>query len=90
MKGKAKARDIVQLWKKKLSDFQINPFIKFGLSQKVKALPSYKRIISFLGLNTHVVYPNGLNTAFAPETQLKILRTIKGLENVKMIRPGYL
>lgn len=40
------------------------------------------------GLNTPVVYPNGMNTAFTPETQLKILRSIKGLSNVDMIRPG--
>lgn len=41
------------------------------------------------GLSTHVVYPNGLNTAFPAEIQLKMLRTIKGLEKVDMIRPGY-
>jgi len=35
------------------------------------------------------VYPNGLNTAFPEEIQLQILRSIKGLENVVMTRPGY-
>lgn len=41
------------------------------------------------GLNTHVVYPNGMNTAFPPEIQHQFLRTIKGLERVDMVRPGY-
>lgn len=41
------------------------------------------------GLSTHVVYPNGLNTAFPEEIQLKMIRTIKGLEKVEMVRPGY-
>ena len=41
------------------------------------------------GLNTHVVYPNGMNTAFPADIQLQFLRTIKGLEQVEMIRPGY-
>jgi len=40
-------------------------------------------------LSTNVVYPNGLNTAFPEEIQLKMLRSIKGLEKVEMVRPGY-
>ena len=34
-------------------------------------------------------YPNGLSTSLPLETQLKFLRTIKGLESVKIMRPGY-
>ena len=41
------------------------------------------------GYNTDVVYPNGLNNGFPEEIQLKLLRTVKGLENVTMVRPGY-
>ena len=41
------------------------------------------------GLNTPIIYPNGLSTGFTPEVQLELLRTIKGLENVTMTRPGY-
>ena len=35
------------------------------------------------------VYPNGLSTGFPPDVQLAMLRTIGGLENVTMTRPGY-
>ncbi|KAI9919850.1 hypothetical protein PsorP6_015358 [Peronosclerospora sorghi] len=41
------------------------------------------------GLNTHIVYPNGISTALPEELQLKLLRTIKGLENVELVRSGY-
>lgn len=41
------------------------------------------------GLNTDIVYPNGINNGFPEETQLKMLKSIKGLENVEMVRPGY-
>jgi tRNA uridine 5-carboxymethylaminomethyl modification enzyme len=41
------------------------------------------------GLDTHVIYPNGLSMSLTPEVQLKILRTIPGLKRVEMIRPGY-
>ncbi len=34
-------------------------------------------------------YPNGLSTSLPLGTQLKFLRTIKGLENVNVMRPGY-
>lgn len=41
------------------------------------------------GLKTPIVYPNGLSTGFTPEIQFEILRSIPGLENVTMTRPGY-
>ncbi|CEG36657.1 trna uridine 5-carboxymethylaminomethyl modification enzyme [Plasmopara halstedii] len=41
------------------------------------------------GLNTHLVYPNGISTALPESLQLELLRTIKGLEQVKIVRPGY-
>ncbi len=34
-------------------------------------------------------YPNGLSTSLPLNTQLNFLRSIKGLENVKIMRPGY-
>ena len=41
------------------------------------------------GLLTNEVYPNGLSTSLPLETQIKFLRTIPGLENVEIMRPGY-
>lgn len=41
------------------------------------------------GLNTHIVYPNGISTALPENLQLELLRTIKGLEKVELVRAGY-
>jgi tRNA uridine 5-carboxymethylaminomethyl modification enzyme len=41
------------------------------------------------GLNDSTIYPNGISTSLPEEIQLKMLRKIKGLEQVKMIRAGY-
>ncbi len=41
------------------------------------------------GLMTREVYPNGLSTSLPLETQIKFLRSIPGLENVEVMRPGY-
>ncbi|HET7152803.1 MAG TPA: FAD-dependent oxidoreductase, partial [Candidatus Kapabacteria bacterium] len=41
------------------------------------------------GLNSNVVYVNGFSTSLPADVQLAGLRTVPGLENVKMIRPGY-
>lgn len=41
------------------------------------------------GLDTHEVYPNGISTSLPFDVQLKIVHSIKGLENVHILRPGY-
>ncbi len=41
------------------------------------------------GLNDNTVYPNGISTSLPYEVQLEICSKINGLENVKIIRPGY-
>lgn len=41
------------------------------------------------GFNTDVFYPNGISMTVPPGAQERILRTVKGLENVKMLQPGY-
>eukprot|EP00118_Oscarella_pearsei_P012195 m.87595 g.87595 ORF g.87595 m.87595 type:complete len:659 (+) comp36545_c0_seq35:41-2017(+) len=41
------------------------------------------------GRTTTVVYPQGLSCTMPEDIQLKMLRTINGLENVEMTQPGY-
>lgn len=41
------------------------------------------------GLDDHTVYPNGISTSLPVDVQLAFLRTIEGLENAEVIRPGY-
>ena len=41
------------------------------------------------GLDDHTVYPNGISTSLPEEVQLSFLKTIAGLEDARVIRPGY-
>jgi tRNA uridine 5-carboxymethylaminomethyl modification enzyme len=41
------------------------------------------------GLDTDVVYPNGISTSLPADVQLAFVRTIAGFERAEMTRPGY-
>ncbi len=41
------------------------------------------------GLFSKIIYPNGISTSLPIKIQNKFLKTIKGLENAKIIKPGY-
>jgi len=41
------------------------------------------------GLSTNEVYPNGISTSLPFDVQLELVRSIKGLENAHITRPGY-
>ena len=41
------------------------------------------------GLTTNEVYPNGVSTSLPYEVQVDFIRSIKGFENAKIVRPGY-
>ncbi len=41
------------------------------------------------GLNDNTIYPNGISTSLPPDIQQEICNNINGLENVKILRPGY-
>ena len=41
------------------------------------------------GINTYEIYPNGISTSLPLDVQYQIVRTIRGLEEVEIMRPGY-
>ncbi len=41
------------------------------------------------GLETTEIYPNGISTSLPFDVQLELVRSIKGLENAHIVRPGY-
>ena len=41
------------------------------------------------GLSTHEFYPNGISTSLPFDIQLALVRSMKGLENAHILRPGY-
>jgi tRNA uridine 5-carboxymethylaminomethyl modification enzyme len=63
-----------------------------SIEDKVVKFPDKDRHQFFLepeGLNTHEVYVNGMSTSLPMEVQYEIVRSIPGLENAEMLRPGY-
>ncbi|KAJ4414213.1 Mitochondrial Translation Optimization [Gnomoniopsis sp. IMI 355080] len=63
-----------------------------SLESKVVRFGHKERHIVWLepeGFNNDVIYPNGLSMTIPAEAQEELLRTIKGLENVTMLQPGY-
>ncbi len=41
------------------------------------------------GLSTHEYYPNGISTSLPFDVQIALVRSMKGLENAHILRPGY-
>ncbi|QHS10235.1 tRNA uridine-5-carboxymethylaminomethyl(34) synthesis enzyme MnmG [Sinimarinibacterium sp. NLF-5-8] len=41
------------------------------------------------GLRTHEIYPNGISTSLPYDIQERFVRTIRGMENARITRPGY-
>ena len=63
-----------------------------SIEDKVVKFPDKERHQIFLeptALDSGVIYPNGLSTSLPEEVQLAYLRTIPGLEQVEIVRPGY-
>tara|TARA_Y100000590_G_scaffold150951_1_gene173421 strand:- start:7467 stop:9338 length:1872 start_codon:yes stop_codon:yes gene_type:complete len=63
-----------------------------SIEDKIKKFADKQRHQIFLepeGLNDFTIYPNGISTSLPTEVQQEIFSKINGLENVKIIRPGY-
>jgi tRNA uridine 5-carboxymethylaminomethyl modification enzyme len=56
---------------------------------KFSEKPRHQIFLEPEGYKTYEVYPNGISTSLAEEVQLEFVRKIPGLEQVKMLRPGY-
>ena len=50
---------------------------------------SHQILLEPEGLDDHTVYPNGISTSLPEDVQRAFLKTIPGLENAAVIRPGY-
>ncbi len=63
-----------------------------SIEDKIKrfaARSSHQIFLEPEGLKTHEVYPNGISTSLSYQTQLAFVRSIAGLENAHITRPGY-
>ncbi|NRD71874.1 tRNA uridine-5-carboxymethylaminomethyl(34) synthesis enzyme MnmG [Shewanella sp. VB17] len=50
---------------------------------------SHQIFIEPEGLNTNEIYPNGISTSLPFDVQLNLVRSIQGMEQAEIIRPGY-
>lgn len=63
-----------------------------SINVKVERFPQRDKHYVWLepeGLNTDIVYPNGISGAFEPDVQERLVRTISGLESARITQHGY-
>ncbi len=63
-----------------------------SIEDKIHRFPDRERHQVFLepeGLDTVEVYPNGISTSLPMDIQIKMVQSIRGLENARIMRPGY-
>lgn len=63
-----------------------------SIEDKIVKFPHKDRHQIFLepeGRNTYEIYPNGISTSMPLDVQYELVRTIEGLEEVEIMRPGY-
>ena len=63
-----------------------------SIEDKIDKFPNRNSHQIFLeqeGLNNNIIYPNGISTSLPENVQEDFVHSIKGLENAKIIKPGY-
>src|SRR3954447_3227790 len=63
-----------------------------SIEDKIVKFPDKETHQLFLepeGLHTHEIYVNGMSTSLPVDVQLAIIKSVPGLENAEMLRPGY-
>ena len=56
---------------------------------RFKDKPRHQLFMEPMGMDTQEIYAQGISTGLPEDVQLEMLRTIKGLENVQIMRPAY-
>ena len=56
---------------------------------KFNTKESHQIFIEPEGIEKDLVYPNGISTSLPFDVQIDLVRSIKGLENAHILRPGY-
>jgi tRNA uridine 5-carboxymethylaminomethyl modification enzyme len=63
-----------------------------SIEDKIKRFsekPKHQIFLEPEGLNNTEIYPNGISTSLPFDVQVEFVKTIKGLENCEITRPGY-
>ena len=73
-------------------NFGIGPRYCPSIEKKLWVFPEKTHHIIWLepeGINSDVVYPNGISTGMPYQVQIDFVNSIQGLENAKLLQPAY-
>ncbi|MCA4774304.1 tRNA uridine-5-carboxymethylaminomethyl(34) synthesis enzyme MnmG [Wolbachia endosymbiont of Mansonella perstans] len=85
-------RDNLQRSASSYLDDVVTPRYCPSIEAKVKKFAEKNSHQIFLepeGLDNDIIYPNGISNSLPLEVQREMINSIKGLENAKILRPGY-
>ena len=79
-------------WKRRSSAAGVGPRYCPSVEDKINRFADKESHQIFLepeGLTTNEFYPNGISTSLPFDIQYELVRSMKGLENAHILRPGY-